>query len=122
MGSGHFLEGIYAELHELHAQTGVAEADAHRAIVESQIYGGDIDTFATSLAAIRMFLLDEHPATLTVPEVSRALNAPPDSFATFDAVERAVVELVGAGLLHCKDGFVLPTRAALYSARLQLLG
>lgn len=67
------------------------------------------------------FLLDEHPATLTVPEVSRALNARPDSFATFDAVERAVVELVGAGLLHCKDGFVLPTRAALYCERLQLV-
>ena len=60
MGSGHFLEGIYVALHELHAARGVAEPDAHRAIVESQIYGGDIDTFATSLAAIRMFLLDEH--------------------------------------------------------------
>lgn len=71
---------------------------------------------------VLMFLLDEHPATLTVPEVSRALNARPGSFATFDAVERAVVELVGAGLLHCEHGFVLPTRAALYSARLQLLG
>lgn len=64
------------------------------------------------------FLLDEHPATLTIPEVSRALNAVPDSFSTFDAVERAVVQLVGAGLLHCKDGFVLPTRAALYFERL----
>lgn len=60
MGSGHFLEGIYEALRELHAARGVKGADAHRAIVESQIYGGDIDTFATSLAAIRMFLLDEH--------------------------------------------------------------
>ena len=60
MGSGHFLEGIHTALRELHAATGVADADAHRVIVESQIYGGDIDTFATSLAAIRMFLLDEH--------------------------------------------------------------
>jgi len=59
MGSGHFLEGIYEALRELHAATGVTGADAHRAIAE-QIYGGDIDTFATSLAAIRMFLLDEH--------------------------------------------------------------
>jgi hypothetical protein len=64
------------------------------------------------------FLLDEHPATLTIPEVSQALNAVPDSFATLDAVERAVVQLVGAGLLHCENGFVLPTRAALYFARL----
>jgi len=60
MGSGHFLEGIYESLRELHAATGVADPDAHQAIVESQVYGGDIDTFATSLAAIRMFLLDEH--------------------------------------------------------------
>jgi hypothetical protein len=30
------------------------------------------------------------------------------------------VELVGAGLLHCEKGFVLPTRAALYFARLDL--
>lgn len=67
---------------------------------------------------VLMFLLDEYPATLTVPEVSRALNAVPDSFATFDAVERAIVQLVGAGLLHCDKGFVLPTRATLYFARL----
>lgn len=67
---------------------------------------------------VLMFLLDEYPATPTVPEVSRALNAVPDSFATSDAVERAIVQLVGAGLLYCKKGFVLPTRAALYFARL----
>lgn len=64
------------------------------------------------------FVLDEFPTQLTIPEVSRALNAVPDSFPTFDAVERAVVQLVGAGLLHCKGGFVLPTRTALYAARL----
>lgn len=58
MGSGHFLEGIYQALRELHDARGVAAPDAHREIVEQQIYGGDIDTFATSLAAIRMFLLD----------------------------------------------------------------
>lgn len=60
MGSGHFLEGIYEALVDLHLARGVAEADAHREIVAKQIYGGDIDTFATSLSAIRMFLLDEH--------------------------------------------------------------
>ncbi len=64
------------------------------------------------------FLLDEHPAQLTIPEVSRALNAVPDSFRASDAVERAIRELDGAGLLHCKGGFAIPTRAALYAARL----
>ncbi len=34
-------------------------------------------------------------------------------------VERAVRELVGAGLLHCCCGHVLPTRAALYFRRLE---
>jgi hypothetical protein len=78
------------------------------------------DQDAQAEHVVLAFLLDEHPATLTIPEVSRALNAVPDSFATFDAVERAVVQLVGAGLLHCKDGFVVPTRAALYFARLDV--
>jgi hypothetical protein len=67
------------------------------------------------------FILAEHPAQLTIPEVSRALNAVPNSFSSFDAVERAIRELVGAGLLHCQDGFVLPTRAVLYCERLALV-
>ncbi|MET0305265.1 MAG: hypothetical protein ABW196_03435 [Solirubrobacterales bacterium] len=64
------------------------------------------------------FLLEEHPTPLTIPELSRALNADP-GFDTDDAVERAVRELVGAGLLHCEGAFVVPTRAALYFARLE---
>ncbi len=66
------------------------------------------------------FLLAEHPAQLTIPELSRALNAHPGAFASEDAVERAVRELVGAGLLYCHGRLVLPTRAALYFARLEL--
>lgn len=64
------------------------------------------------------FLLEEHPSLLTVPELSRALNANP-GFDTDDAVERAVRELVGAGLLHCEGAFIVPTRAALYFAQLE---
>jgi len=63
-------------------------------------------------------LLEEHPSQLTIPELSRALNAH-SSFSSDDAVERAVRELVGAGLLYCQGRFVLPTRAALYFARLE---
>ncbi len=59
MGSGHFLEGIHTSLVELYADRGVAAADAHCQIVERQIYGGDVDSFALSLAAIRLFLLGE---------------------------------------------------------------
>jgi hypothetical protein len=64
------------------------------------------------------FLLEEHPPLLTIPELSRVLNADP-GFDTDDAVERAVRELVGAGLLHCEGAFIVPTYAALYFARLE---
>jgi hypothetical protein len=64
------------------------------------------------------FLLEEHPSLLTIPELSRALNAD-RGFDTDDAVERAVRELVGAGLLHCEGAFIAPTRAALYFAQLE---
>jgi type I restriction-modification system DNA methylase subunit len=60
MGSGHFLEGLYERLVALYEAEGHSPKDAYRAIVGSQLFGGDIDTFATSLSAIRLFLLDEH--------------------------------------------------------------
>jgi hypothetical protein len=66
------------------------------------------------------FLLGEHPSQLTIPELSRALNARPGGFNSEDTVERAVRELDGAGLLYCQGAFVLPTRAALYFARLEM--
>lgn len=69
--------------------------------------------------AVLAFLINEYPNQLTAAEVSWALNAGPVEFETEDAVERAIRELVGAGLLRCSDGFVLPTRAALYFARLE---
>ncbi len=59
MGSGHFLDGIYTRLVDLYRDEGVQPAQAYRQIVENQIYGGDIDSFALSLAAIRLFLLSE---------------------------------------------------------------
>ena len=59
MGSGHFLEGIHSTLVALHVAEGVGLATAHQHVVEQQIYGGDIDSFALSLAAIRLFLLGE---------------------------------------------------------------
>ncbi|MBA3420352.1 MAG: N-6 DNA methylase [Thermoleophilaceae bacterium] len=59
MGSGHFLEGISEALLDLYAAEGYSREDAYREVVGRQLYGADIDTFATSLAAIRLFLLDE---------------------------------------------------------------
>lgn len=71
--------------------------------------------------AVLTFLLHEHPDRLTIPEASRAMNSHRD-FRSEDAVERAIRELVGAGLLRCEGGYIQPTRAALYFARLERLG
>ena len=65
------------------------------------------------------FLLEQHPAQLTIPEVAQALYAHPGDFKENDAVERAIRDLVGGGLLHCHGPFVLPTRAALYFSQLE---
>lgn len=66
------------------------------------------------------FIINEHPAQLTIPEVAQALYAHPGDFKSDDAVERAIRELVGGGLLQCHGPFVIPTRAALYCARLEM--
>ncbi|HSS05182.1 MAG TPA: hypothetical protein VLK89_08360 [Solirubrobacterales bacterium] len=66
------------------------------------------------------FLLEQHPAQLTIPEVAQALYAHPGDFAKSDEVERAIRDLVGGGLLHCHGPFVLPTRAALYFFGLEM--
>ena len=66
------------------------------------------------------FVLDEYPDQLTIPELCRALYAHPGDFASDDAVERAIRDLDGAGLLSCKGGVVRPTRAALSFTRLDV--
>ena len=68
--------------------------------------------------AVLGYLLDADPDRFTIPEVSRVMNAGETDFDSEDAVERAIRQLVGAGLLHCCGGFILPTRAALYYSRL----
>lgn len=93
MGSGHFLAGLYDHLLALYAAEGYIREDAHRAVVGSQLYGGDIDGFATSLSAIRLFLLDEHetgsPPNLYVHDM--LLHSPErPQRELFTAAERAV--------------------------------
>lgn len=66
------------------------------------------------------FLLKEHPSRLKIPELCRALYAHPNDFKRSDAVERAVRELDGAGLIHCDGGYAVPSRAALYFSRLEM--
>ena len=64
--------------------------------------------------AVLAYLLDKHPKQFTIPAVSRMMNEGKSAFDSEDAVERAIRQLVGAGLLHCCGGHVLPTLAALY--------
>jgi hypothetical protein len=75
---------------------------------------GDV---ATEAAVIQL-VLDLHPTLLTVPELVREVAGEEASFAERDAVERAVRDLIGAGLLHGNEGFAIPTRAALLFSEL----
>ncbi len=63
--------------------------------------------------AVLVLLLHRHPAQLTVAELKREIVEDQDSFAQLDAVERAIRDLAGAGLLHRHGEFAIPTRAAL---------
>jgi hypothetical protein len=64
-------------------------------------------------SAVLQQLLDLHPVLVTLPELVREIGGESPGFAERDAIERAVHNLTGAGLLHSHDAFLLPTRAAL---------
>lgn len=58
-------------------------------------------------------VLTLHPTHLRLPELVREITAGAEELSEGDRYERAVRELTGAGLLHCPDGLVMPTRAAI---------
>jgi hypothetical protein len=64
--------------------------------------------------AVLALLLAEHTTQLTLEELALVLGADPRRPDPEDDAKRAVRELVGAGLLHLQDRFLVPTRAALY--------
>jgi hypothetical protein len=68
---------------------------------------------AATESAVLQRVLDFHPVLVTVAELVREVSGESAGFAERDAVERAVRDLTGAGLLHRHDTFVIPTRAAL---------
>jgi hypothetical protein len=68
---------------------------------------------AATEAAVLQQLLDLHPVQVTAAELVREIGGESPGFAARDAIERAVRDLSGAGLVHSRDSFVLPTRAAL---------
>jgi hypothetical protein len=68
---------------------------------------------AANESAVLQQLLDLHPTQVTVTELLREVGGEFAEFDERDAIERAVRDLVGAGLLHRRDDFVVPSRAAL---------
>ena len=54
-----------------------------------------------------------YPALLTTGELVREIGAGAEGFNDTDDIERAIRDLVGAGLLNRIGGAVAPTRAAL---------
>jgi hypothetical protein len=78
---------------------------------DDSVTTGAEDT-ATESAVIQQLLI-VHPAQLTIAELVRELAGESADFAERDAIERAVRDLSGVGLLHRSQNFVLPTRAAL---------
>lgn len=64
-------------------------------------------------SAVLAVLLDLFPAQLTIPELVRELAGAEAEFAERDAIERAVRDLGGAGLVHQVELRAFPTRAAL---------
>jgi hypothetical protein len=73
---------------------------------------------AATESAVLLRVLDLHPAQLTLSELVRDVGGEVAEFRQRDAIERAVRELTGAGLLHRQGEFVLPTRAALRFSQL----
>jgi hypothetical protein len=72
-----------------------------------------IEEDAVMEAAVLRQLLTLHPVQLTFDELLREIGVDADDFGQRDAVERAVRDLSCAGLVHRRDDFLLPSRAAI---------
>jgi hypothetical protein len=68
--------------------------------------------------AVLNHVIYRHPTHLRVDELVREITAGDEEGEDSDAIEQAVRDLTGAGLLHCPDGLVTPTNAALCVAEL----
>jgi hypothetical protein len=68
---------------------------------------------AATESAVLQQVLDLHPVLVTAAELVREIGGESPGFAERDAIERAIRDLIGAGLLHSHEALLLPTRAAL---------
>lgn len=62
---------------------------------------------------VLIHVLTRHPTLMTIPDLVREITAGSEDFAEGDAMERAVRDLTGVGLLMCPSGLAVPTPAAL---------
>jgi hypothetical protein len=79
---------------------------------EDQIHSSAGEDAAVESAVLQC-VLALHPVQINFDELLRELDGDSEDFARRDAIERAVRDLGGAGLLQRNGPFVLPTRAAL---------
>lgn len=71
-------------------------------------------------AAVLRLVLIEYPVMLTTADLERELTGPTAGATRTDAIERAVRDLVGAGLVNRADALVIPSRAAVEFDRLDV--
>lgn len=64
-------------------------------------------------SAVLKNLLVLHPTQIVFDELVREIADDPEEFVERDAIQRAVRDLVAAGLLHRSGDIVFPSRAAL---------
>lgn len=65
-------------------------------------------------SAVLQYILAFHPVQTSLEELLREFDQGSGDAAQRDAVERAVHDLIGSGLLQRSGRLVLPTRAALH--------
>jgi hypothetical protein len=70
--------------------------------------------------AVLSILLDAHPGQCSLEEVVREMTDRPEEFPARDAINNAIRDLVGAGLLHRHGAFVFATRAAVRFEELRI--
>jgi hypothetical protein len=66
----------------------------------------------TLQGAVLGVLVLAHPGQFSVEELVRELTDRPDEFSQRDAIDNAIRDLAGAGLIHRHGPFVFATRAA----------
>jgi hypothetical protein len=72
------------------------------------------------VAAALVILVDEHPAQLSLHELTRILGDGTDRWSQQDAVRVALRQLVADGLAHQHEAFYFATHAAVRSEQLRL--